>query len=425
MKKTLLFLVLFSVIASSALCQETDTLSPALEQIKQANASFDKKDYSKAISIYRKVSANNPDNIFGALAHYECAVALEATGKYNDAISECSKSIEINPFMNDGISYLLRGTLYKKTGKFEDAVCDYNIVLLINPDNEAARTARDEILFQWYALSTDEGLASLSKGLAACSSKNDAQATKDLDKALTLLNNARAFYVDDKTAFAMVLFVKGLKYRMAARNILDNMKPTDPAGSETPQLVNAYYDLAMAEAYYKKSISCLKDEALINPLKDEKEQNDRELTLLRNRIDKLDAGSNIYTKMTDLEARAIVNFDVAGDLLTSGDSDGLKQILDENRSIATNLKKLNKEIAEGIDYLSEAYAKLSNIFSYDIMDPEWIKANKESLSKEISACSKDVSAAKTAFTDTAFTDNCSGLLKNIALLEKLIEKAGG
>lgn len=425
MKKILFFLVIFSAITSGALCQEADTLSPAAGQIEQANTCFDNKEYPKAISIYKKVAAENPDNIFGALAYYKCAKTFDAIGKYNDAISECSKSIAINPFMNDAIAYLLRGALYEKTGKFEDAVCDYNKVLLINPDGEAARKSRDEILFQWYVLSANEGLASLSKGLASYNRKDNAQAAKDLDKATSLFNNARAFYVDDKTAFGMANFTKGLKYRMAARNIPDNIKPADPANAETPQLVNAYYALAMADAYYKKAFSCLKDEALMDPLKSEKEQNDLDLAALRSRINKLEPGSEGYTKATDLEAAAIVNFDTCGDLLAAGDARGLKLILDENRSIASNLKKLNKETAEGIGYLSEAYAKLSKIFSYDITDPEWVTANKESLSKEISASASDVKAAKSVFADTAFIDNCSGLLQNIALLEKLIEKAGG
>lgn len=425
MKKILLLLILFSAIVSSALCQESDTLSPAAEQIEQANTSFDKKEYPKAISLYRKAAAQNPDNIFGALAHYKCAVALEAIGKYNDAISECSKSIEINPFLNDGISYLLRGTLYEKTGKYEDAVCDYNKALLINPDNETARMARDKILFQWYIVSTNKGLEAFTNGLAAYRNTDDAQAVKDFDKASSLFNNARAFYVDDKTAFGMINFIKGLKYRMATQGILCAIKPDGINSADSPQLVNAYYSLAMADAYYGKALSSLKDEGLINPLKNQIELNKADMTPVKNRLNKLEPGSDSYTKATDLEAAAIVNFDACGDILTAGDALGLKNILNENRSIASSLKKLNKETAEGIGYLSEAYTKLSKIFSYDITDPEWIKANKESLSKEISACSKDISAAKTAFTDTAFTDNCSRLLQNIAILEKLVEKAGG
>ncbi|MCX5679154.1 MAG: tetratricopeptide repeat protein [Candidatus Omnitrophica bacterium] len=425
MKKTLLLLAFFPIVVSAALCQEADTSSPAVAQIEQANACFDNKEYSKAIPIYRKAAAKNPDNTFGALAHYKCAKTLEVLGKYNDAISECSQSIAINPFLNDAIAYLLRGALYEKTGKYEDAVCDYNKVLLINPDNETARKRRDEILFQWYVISTNEGLSALSSGLVAYKNGDNTSAVKDLDKAYSLFNNARAFYLDDKTAFGMVSFIKGLKYRMAAKNFLGTIKLDGSGSDDTPQLVNAYYDLALADAYYRKALSYLKDDGLVNPLKEEKELNDRDLVPLKSRIDKLEPGSESYTKATDLEAASIVNFDVAGDLLNAGDVDELKRILDENKSIAASLIKSNKETAEGISYLSEAYAKLSRIFSYDLTDPEWLKANKESLSSEISACSNDINRAKSAITDTALADNCSGLLQSIALLQKLAEKAGG
>ena len=78
----------------------------------------------------------------------------------------------------------------------------------------------------------------------------------------------------------------------------------------------------------------------------------------------------------DLEAECIVNFDAAGQAMAIGDHDRAKRILDENDSMASDLKKLKSPNAEGIRYLTNAYAGLNTIFSYPITDSRGLRQIK-------------------------------------------------
>ena len=53
-----------------------------------------------------------------------------------------------------------------------------------------------------------------------------------------------------------------------SREILDTIKPASSDRAAPPQLVSAYYTLAVTNAYYRKALSLLKNEKLKNSLKE-------------------------------------------------------------------------------------------------------------------------------------------------------------
>ena len=423
-KKTFFFLALFSVVVAIAAYRQAGGPSIASDRIKQGNACYDNKEYSKAISIYTKAVRANPKSVLAALAHYKCAKAFEAMGKYNDAISECSKSIAIDPLMNMAVAYFLRGFLYEKTGSYIDALSDYSKVLIINPDDKAASLCRKRTLLTGYAEFTKEGLAAFDSGVNAYNGRDYLSARKDLGRALSLFAYARRFDNSDKTAFGMMNFTKGLLHQMIARKILDAMKPADSNYATVAQLRKVYYPLAAANTYYDSALLCLKDERRINSVKERKAVNDRDMAMVADRLPKLEYGSGDYMKAVELEAECIVNFDAASELLAAGDHEGAGQVLNKNDNLAAKLKRLESVNADGISRLSGAYAGINTILSHPLRDTAWIRANKASLENEINACINDLDAAKSGLMNAGLINTCSGLLQNVSVLRKTIEEAG-
>ena len=423
-KRTFFFLIIFSAWASTAACQQLDHPSIASDYIKKGNACYDNKEYSKAISIYTKAANEDPKDILAALAHYKCAKTFERMGKHNEAISECSKSIVINPLMNKGLTYFLRAFLYEKNGKYIEAVSDYSKALVVDPDNKEAAVRRQRLLIEIYKKFTNEGLAAFNRGLAAYNGRKDAQARKDLDRAASLFAYAMSFNIGDKNVFAMENLTKGLLFRIMTREVLDTIKPASSDREVAPQLVSAYYTLAVTNAYYGKALSLLENEKLKNSLKEFIAVNDKDMDMVSSRIVGLESRSKSYIKAVDLEAACIVNFDAVSQAIAIGDHDGAKRILDENDSMASNLKKLKSANAEGMRYLANAYAGLNAIFSYPITDRTWLKANKAKLDSKIGDCLKDLGHAKSALVNKELVNNCSRVLKNVLVLKDTFEKIG-
>jgi len=423
-KRVSFFLVVFSAGVSIAASQQVGPPSPARDYIKQGNTCYNNKEYSKALSVYTKAANEDPKSALAALAHYKCAKTFATMGKHDNAISECSEAIAIDPLMNKGLAYLLRAFLYEKTGKYIEAVSDYAKALIINPDDKEASARRQRLLTAIYTKFTEEGTAAFNSGLAAYNGRQDAPARKDLDRAVSLFAYAMTFDIGDKTAFAMANFTKGLMYQMMAREILDAIKPASSNREATPQLVSAYYTLALANAYYGKAFPLLKDEKLKNSLKELKAVNDKDMAMVRPRITGLEARSEKYIKAVDLEAACIVNFDAASQSIATGDHDGAKRILDENYAMAEDLRKLKSANAEGMRYLTNAYAGINTIFSYPLTDRSWLKANKTTLDSKIDDCLKDLGHAKSALVNKELVNNCSGLLKNVSVLKDMFKKIG-
>ena len=421
-KRAFFFLIIFLAWVSTAACQQPDHSSIASDYIKNGNACYDNKEYSKAISFYTKAFNEDPKNILAALAHYKCAKTFERMGKHSEAVSECSKSIAINPLMNKGLAYFLRGLLYEKTRKYVEAVSDYSKALVVDPDNKEAEVRRQRLQAGIYAKLTEEGAAAFNRGLAAHNGRKDSQSRKELDRAASLFACAMGFDMGDKNAFAMANFTKGLLYQIMTREILGAVKPASSDREAMPQLVSAYYTLAVTNAYYKEASPSLKNENMKNSLKELNAVNDKDMDMVRPRIAGLESRSGNYIKVVDLEAACIVNFDAASQAIAIGDHDGAGRILDENDSMVSDLKRLKSANADGMRYLTKAYAGLNEIFSYPVTDRAWLKANREALESKIGDCLKDLGHAKSALVNKELVNNCSRALKNVSAIRDTFEK---
>ena len=424
MKKALLYVAIFLAGVATAFCQQAAPPDAELSRIKEANAFYNNKDYPKALSLYTKAAEENPKNTLGALAHYKCAKVLVATGKDDDAISECSKSIAIDPTMNKAIAYILRAYLYEKCGKIIEAIFDYSKALIVNPDDKETWVRRQRLLIGMYVQSTREGVAAFSSGLAAYKGNDDASARKDLDKAALLFAQAAGFNIGDKTAFAMADATKGLTFQIMTRETLEKMKSASSDKEASGRLASAYYTLAVTNAYYKKAIPLVKNEKLKNSLNELNSENDKDMETVRPRLAGLKSSAQNYIKGADLEASCIVNFDAAGLSITIGDNKEAKRILNENSSMVPDLRKLKSANAEGINYMTNAYAGLNAIFSSPLTDRSWLKANKKALDRNLDDCLNDLKHAQGAVRNKELVNNCSSLSKNVSALKDILKKVG-
>jgi hypothetical protein len=92
--------------------------------------------------------------------------------------------------------------------------------------------------------------------------------------------------------------------------------------------------------------------------------------------------------------------------------------------MASDLRKLKSANAEGIRYLTNAYAELNTILSYPLADRSWLKANEATLDSKISDCLKALGYAKSALVTKELVNNCSRLLKNVSELKDMFKKIG-
>ncbi len=132
--------------------------------------------YGEAIANFNHVLRKNPQS---AKAYYGLAITWEDKGDYDKALEFLSKAIEIEPeakyfylralvwlkknncerAIEDNTSaintnptvaaaYINRAYCYRKIGKLEIAVADYDKVLELTPDDKKAHKAREEVLAQ-------------------------------------------------------------------------------------------------------------------------------------------------------------------------------------------------------------------------------------------------------------------------------------
>jgi tetratricopeptide (TPR) repeat protein len=81
-----------------------------------------------------------------SIDHYNRGTIYLQKGKYNRAISELTKAIELNP--KDAGAYYKRGNAYGYKGKYAQAISDFTKVIQINP--RLAEPYYDRILAYYY-----------------------------------------------------------------------------------------------------------------------------------------------------------------------------------------------------------------------------------------------------------------------------------
>ncbi len=95
-------------------------------------------------------------------AHYDSGVAYYNKGQYDEAISDFTKALEINPKFAEAHYY--RGIAYAKKGQYEEAISDYNKALEINPRYALAYYGRG-LVYNEYKGQYDRAISDYSKAL--------------------------------------------------------------------------------------------------------------------------------------------------------------------------------------------------------------------------------------------------------------------
>ena len=136
--------------------------------------SYCKGQYDQAISDFTKALEINPRD---TMVYNNRGVAYKNKGLYGQAISDLTKSLEINPRYAD--AYYNRGLVYSDKGQHDQAISDYTKALEINP--------------RYAEVYNDRGIAYEKKG------QSD-QAISDFTKALEI--NPRYAYAYYNRGFA-------------------------------------------------------------------------------------------------------------------------------------------------------------------------------------------------------------------------------
>ncbi|UFH36054.1 tetratricopeptide repeat protein [Flavobacterium acetivorans] len=132
MKNIIIIFSLFFILNS---CKENKFLDLGYKKI------FELKDYQGAILDYNKGIKSNPNN---GEAYYYRGYAKICLNKYNDAISDFNKSIELNNFDENfkSLVFLDRGTANLRLGNYSDAINDFDASIHLSPDDPTGYFSR-------------------------------------------------------------------------------------------------------------------------------------------------------------------------------------------------------------------------------------------------------------------------------------------
>jgi tetratricopeptide (TPR) repeat protein len=92
-----------------------------------------RRDWKKAEEQWRWIIGQRPNS---EQAHMQLAAVLLQQDRYNDALAEVSRSLEISPKRSDARS--LRGNILAALGQINQAALDWNIALVNDPDDTVA-----------------------------------------------------------------------------------------------------------------------------------------------------------------------------------------------------------------------------------------------------------------------------------------------
>jgi tetratricopeptide (TPR) repeat protein len=129
----------------------------------RGNAYDYKGQYDQAISDYTKAIEINPK--YG-LAYYNRGIAHNNKGQYDQVISDYTKALEINPKFAE--AYNNRGNAYNKKGQYDEAILDYNKAMEINPRDAMPYNALAWLLATAKELRIRNGEKAVEFALKAC-----------------------------------------------------------------------------------------------------------------------------------------------------------------------------------------------------------------------------------------------------------------
>jgi tetratricopeptide (TPR) repeat protein len=171
-----ILIIVFSMLSSCATTPKGQQRSSE-SYLDQGYYFASKGQYDQAISDYTKALEINPRYIE---AYNNRGLAYASKGQYDEAISDYNKALKINPRYIE--AYNNRGNAYLNKGQYDDAISDYNKILKIESR---------------YAV------AYYNRGVAYNAKDQYDQAISDFGKALEIMpgfgaaygNRARAYYL--------------------------------------------------------------------------------------------------------------------------------------------------------------------------------------------------------------------------------------
>lgn len=87
-----------------------------------------KKQYPQALKLYRELISEQPQRIEFL---YKFALCLDKAKDYNGAITTLNKILKLDP--NFALGYFVKGNVYYKMGKFQEALAQYSNTIKKNP----------------------------------------------------------------------------------------------------------------------------------------------------------------------------------------------------------------------------------------------------------------------------------------------------
>src|SRR4030042_1797338 len=136
-----IFMVLvLSVVGSTIGCTPKEAMTAA-EYIERGNVVFDKGKYDEAIREYSKAIELDPDN---AVAWNNRGLASLYKEQYDLAIADYSKAIELDP--GYAAAWNNKGVALQNLGRNEEALECYNMALQIDPGYELAKSNKDGLM---------------------------------------------------------------------------------------------------------------------------------------------------------------------------------------------------------------------------------------------------------------------------------------
>ena len=156
--------IAFFFLFSHAFGQQTQINSEeAKAYYNRGLAYMDNGQYDQAISDYTKTINIDPRY---ALAYTGRGNAFERKGEHDRAMSDYTKAIEINPRYAE--AYTGRGLAYKRKGKHDRAMSDYTKAIEINPKDAVAYNRLSWLLATAMAPSFRNGKKAVELALKAC-----------------------------------------------------------------------------------------------------------------------------------------------------------------------------------------------------------------------------------------------------------------
>ncbi|KAL6203166.1 hypothetical protein ACLB2K_026869 [Fragaria x ananassa] len=119
------------------------SLEQANEVKLQGNGLFGNGQYEEALSQYDlalQLAPDMPSSVeLRSICHSNRAICFSKLGKYEDAVKECTKAVELNPSYLKAL--IRRAEAHEKLEHFEEAITDMKKILELDPSNDQARKA--------------------------------------------------------------------------------------------------------------------------------------------------------------------------------------------------------------------------------------------------------------------------------------------